>query len=386
MFAASVEAFWSMRTLVMHSQARRIAPAAGGVALALVLLGIPDVVPAGAQQAPRAPQHMDGGPTRTAALTPNDDVAVDLSAVQRQYARPDSIPFPEDNPYSEAKSRLGKMLFFDPRLSGSNLLSCASCHNPSFAWEDGQPTGTGHGMVRLGRHTPTILNLAWSEIFFWDGRADTLEAQALGPIQADVEMNQAMDDLIAELQKISGYQAAFEAAFPGEGITPDGIAKAIATYERTVVSNKAPFDLWIEGDESAISESAARGFVLFNTKANCVACHSGWNFTDDSFHDIGLFTADAGRAEVIDVPELRHAFKTPGLRNIVERAPYMHNGSLASLHDVIDHYASGFIQRSTLSDDIVPLTLTARDKEDLVAFLQTLSSDDDPVTIPALPN
>ncbi len=315
---------------------------------------------------------------------------VDPAELQKMIelnVRPNAIPFPEENPYSVEKAELGKMLFFDPRLSGSNLLSCASCHNPSFGWEDGQPTGAGHGMNRLGRHTPTVLNLAWGEIFMWDGRMDSLEEQALGPIQADVEMAQPLDELIAELQAIEGYRELFAAAFPDQEISEETIGQAIATYERTIVSNRAPFDHWVDGDESAISESAKRGFVIYNTKANCVACHSGWNMTDDSFHDIGLDTDDVGRAaEMNDMPEFKHAFKTPGLRNIVERAPYMHNGSLATLGEVIDHYATGFAERPSLSDDIKPFELSAAEKDDLIAFLESLSSEDDPVEIPVLPN
>ncbi len=322
-----------------------------------------------------------------AAISGTDISHAELQELKAQYRRPGEIPFPEENPFSEPKAELGKMLFFDPRLSGSNLISCASCHNPSFAWEDSQPTGAGQGMKRLGRHTPTILNLAWGELFFWDGRADSLEEQALGPIQAGVEMAQPLDELIEELQGIPGYHDAFEAAFPGEGISSDGIAMAIATYERTVVSALAPFDHWIDGDETAMSESAKRGFVIYNTKANCVACHSGWNMTDDSFHDIGLESEDIGRAGVIKgIPEYQHTFKTPGLRNIVERAPYMHDGSMSTLRQVVDHYADGFLQRPSLSDDIKPFNLTDDEKNDLVAFLEALSSDDEPVTIPVLPN
>ncbi len=310
-----------------------------------------------------------------------------LEEMRAQVVRPTSIPFPEENPYSAEKAELGKKLFFDPRLSGSNLISCGSCHNPSFGWEDGQPTGAGHGMNRLGRHTPTILNLAWGEIFMWDGRMPSLEEQALGPIQAGVEMAQPLDQLIAELQGIEGYRELFEAAFPGQEISGETIGMAIATYERTIVSNRAPFDHWVDGDESAISESAKRGFVIYNTKANCVACHSGWNMTDDSFHDIGLASDDVGRAaQMNDMPEFKHAFKTPGLRNIVERAPYMHDGSLATLSEVVDHYADGFIERPSLSDDMKPFKLSAEEKQDLIAFLESLSSQDDPVEIPILPN
>ena len=310
----------------------------------------------------------------------------DLAQMIADYRRPDRIPFPEENPYSEIKAELGKMLFFDPRLSGSNLISCGTCHNPSFGWEDNQATGTGQGMGKLGRHTPTILNLAWGELFMWDGRADSLEEQALGPIQADVEMAQNLDALLEELAAIDGYVALFEQAFPGEGITEETLGMAIATYERTIVSNLAPFDRWIAGDDSAIDDSAQRGFVLFNTKANCVACHSTWTFTDHSFHDIGLPSDDPGRSEIVGMPEFKHSFKTPGLRNIVERAPYMHDGSLTTLRQVVDHYADGFVERPTLSSDMQRLDLSDAEREDLVAFMRTLSSLDDPVDIPVLPN
>lgn len=313
--------------------------------------------------------------------------ADELQKMIDRNARPSGIPFPDENPYTAEKAQLGKTLFFDPRLSGSNLISCASCHIPSLGWEDGQMTGVGHQSTRLTRHTPTLLNLAWGEIFMWDGRVDTLEEQALNPIQSSEEMAQPLDELIVELQAIEGYVELFAAAFPGREISQETIVQAIATYERTIVSNLAPFDHWVNGNESAISESAKRGFVIYNTKANCVACHSGWNMTDDSFHDTGLKTDDVGRAALMNgMPEFKHSFKTPGLRNIVQRAPYMHNGSLATLSDVIDHYAEGFAQRPSLSDDIKPFELSAGEKEDLIAFLESLSSDDDPVELPVLPD
>lgn len=312
---------------------------------------------------------------------------VRLQKMIEANVRPTRIPFPDENPYSAQKAELGKMLFFDPRLSGSNLLSCASCHIPDLGWEDGQPTGLGHEMSRLERHTPTILNLAWGEIFMWDGRIDTLEEQALEPIQSGLEMAQPLDELVAELQAIEGYAEMFTAVFPDRGISIETIGQAIATFERTVVSNSAPFDHWIAGDQTAISDSAQRGFIIYNTKANCVACHSGWNMTDDSFHDIGLDTDDVGRAaEMDDMPEFKHSFKTPGLRNIVERAPYMHNGSLTTLGEVIDHYADGFAKRPSLSDDIKPFKLSAAEKDDLIAFLESLTSEDNPIEMPLLPD
>lgn len=312
--------------------------------------------------------------------------AVDLAALQAQYRRPATIPFPAGNPFSQAKADLGRKLFFDPRLSGAANMSCASCHNPGLSWGDGLPTGVGANAKRLARRSPSILNLAWAEALMWDGRAETLEAQATGPIEEPAEMNQSMSTLLVSLGNLPGYRTAFAAAFPGEPISATTIARAIATFERTVVSGKAPFDRWIEGDTTAIDDAARRGFIAFNTKGNCAACHGGWRFTDDSFHDIGLDSDDPGRGRIVPgVEPLRHAFKTPGLRNIAERGPYMHDGSIKTLPAVVRHYDGGFRQRPSLSDQVYKLNLSERDVGDIVAFLKTLSSVDAPVTVPALP-
>lgn len=368
-----------------------------GLVVAFSLTGTSVLIPDSASAGPQKfMSHLNAGDARpvghgyhgTAALgaDPITTASVPKDPLKEAYRRPTSIPFPEDNPYSDAKAELGKKLFFDPRLSSSNLISCASCHNPSFGWEDAQSLGSGNKMGKLGRHTPTILNLAWGELFFWDGRAETLEEQALGPIMADAEMAQPMEKLIEELKGIAGYKDAFDKAFPGSGVTPENIGKAIATYERTVVSNLAPFDHWVRGDETAISAEAKRGFEVFNKKGRCAKCHAGWNFTDHSFHDIGIDSDDPGAAEGIGAKALQHAFKTPGLRNIIERAPYMHDGSLMTLREVVDHYNDGFKKRETLSDEMKTLALTEQEKSDLVAFLETLSSRDDPVDVPVLPN
>src|SRR5262249_26848561 len=159
--------------------------------------------------------------------------------------------------------------------------SCASCHNPALSWGDGLPRAIGHGMQQLGRRTPTILNLAWGHLLFWDGRASSLEEQALGLIASPGEMNMPLDELLSRITSIAEYRPLFEQAFPNESITKETVAKAIATYERTIVSGKAPFDRWVEGQSDAISEDAKRGFALFNGKANCAKCHGGWRFTDD---------------------------------------------------------------------------------------------------------
>src|SRR5215216_986814 len=207
----------------------------------------------------------------TAAVSKNRPAA-SIEELKAEYRRPESIPFPKDNPYTVEKAGLGKKLYFDSRLSAANLLSCASCHSPAYGWGDGQPRGVGHGMKQLGRRSPTIVNAAFGEIFMWDGRAGSLEEQALGPIKADVEMNMPIEQLLARLKAIPEYGPLFQAAFPNGGITGESIAKAIATYERTVVSGRAPFDAWIEGDEKAIGDDAKRGFAVFNGKAACMNC------------------------------------------------------------------------------------------------------------------
>ena len=324
------------------------------------------------------------GESRKVQLTQKADSGLD--ALKAQFRRPATIPFPKDNTYTPQKASLGKKLYFDTRLSVTSAQSCASCHSPGFGWGDGLAVGVGHGMAKLGRRSPTVVNAAWSAIFMWDGRLATLEEQALGPIESPGEMNMPIDRLMARLESIAEYKPLFEAAFPGEGMKVKTLARAIATYERTVVSERAPFDAWIEGDEKAIPEDAKRGFALFNGKAQCAACHEGWNFTNEGFQDIGLPSEDIGRGQFLPgVIKMQHAFKTPGLREIGRRGPYMHDGSLATLEQVIDHYDHAGVVRPSRSDLMRPLGLTAQEKSELVAFLKTLTSDLGPTAVPVLP-
>jgi len=310
----------------------------------------------------------------------------DARSFATQYRRPADIPNPAANAASPERLALGRALFFDPRLSRSSFVSCASCHNPAFSWADGNARATGDSMKTLGRRTPTILNLAWADALFWDGRAGTLEQQALGPITSAAEMNLPAERLVSRLSAVPEYVSRFKAAYPSEGITAATVGKAIAVFERSVVSGSAPFDRWVAGDARAISEDAKRGFVLFNTKARCSQCHMGWRFTDDGFQDIGLPGEDRGRGAIVKLDETQHAFKTPTLRNVSERAPYMHDGSIATLEEVVELYdRGGEVSRPSLSDEIHPLHLTAAEKGQLLAFLRTLSSNDAAVAIPTLP-
>jgi len=317
---------------------------------------------------------------------PAPKAAAAINAMKAEYRRPALIPFPKENPYTPEKAALGKKLYFDTRISVTSAQSCASCHSPGFGWGDGLAVGVGYGMTKLGRRSPTVVNAAWGAIFMWDGRLANLEEQALGPIQSPGEMNMPIEQLMERLGSIAEYGPLFAAAFPGVGLKPDTLAQAIATYERTAVSEQAPFDTWIEGNEQAISDEAKRGFVLFNTKAQCSSCHEGWNFTNDGFQDIGLASADVGRGQFLPgVIKMKHAFKTPGLREIARRSPFMHDGSIATLEQVVEHYDHGGVDRPSRSDLVKPLGLTPQEKSELVAFMKTLTSHLDPTTVPILP-
>lgn len=308
-------------------------------------------------------------------------------AVMATYRRPTEIPFQKENPYSKEKAELGRALFFDRRLGHEGAVSCATCHVPGLGWGDGlvkSPATLGRTM---GRHSSTVANLAWDELYFWDGRVDTLEAQMLAAV-AGPGMNTPHPELEKKLKAIPGYAPLFAKAFPGggEAITAANVAKAIAVYERTIVSGRAPFDAWIEGDEAAISQDAKDGFRLFNGKAHCAACHSSWRFTDGSFHDIGLPGTDLGRGNSLKtIVKMQHAFKTPSLRDVTLSAPYFHDGSTGTLIEVIDHYDRGGIARPSLSVEMKPLGLSNVERRQLLAFLATLTATGEPTRVPALP-
>ncbi len=304
------------------------------------------------------------------------------------YSRPAEVPQGKDNAATPERIKLGKHLFFDPRLSGSNAMSCASCHNPALGWSDGQPTAVGDSGQILERSTPTIINTAYQTIQFWDGRADTLEQQAIGPIVAAGEMNQSLFELFGELKDVPGYVEMFEAAYPGQGITEDTIGKAIAAFERTVIAGESDFDRWLNGNKDAMSEEALWGFLVFKGKGDCIACHKGHNFTDDKFHNIGLKGVEnPGRFAIEPNIKFKGAFKTPTLRDIARTAPYMHNGAYNTLEEVVDHYdVGGFKNAGTPSDSMKPqLNLTDRDKRALVAFMKSLTGAPEEISIPQLP-
>jgi cytochrome c peroxidase len=312
---------------------------------------------------------------------------VGLHALKRQYWRPAAIPYPKNNLYGRAKEELGRALFFDPILSGARVRSCATCHNPGLSWGDGEPRAIGENQVRLSLRSPTLLNVAWIPKLGWDGHFRDLESVAMGPITGQSNMNLSEDELIGRLSAIPGYVTAFDGAFGKGGVTRDRVEQALATFERSIVSTGAPFDHWLNGDENAMSAAAKRGFALFNGKANCAACHTGWAFTDAGFHDIGVAKDDdLGRGRLfLNSVKLQHAFKTPTLRDVTRRVPYMHDGSVATLADVIELYDRGGIDRPSRDNDIRPLNLQDGEKADLIAFLNTLSGAAKPYPVPPLP-
>ena len=300
-------------------------------------------------------------------------------------------PDAADNPMTPAKVELGRALFFDPRLSGNGTVSCASCHNPALGWSDGLKTGVGINGTALGRATPTIINVAYNTQFMWDGRKKSLEDQALGPMKTPEEMRTDFSAAVHLLNSVEGYVAMFSKAFPGEAIGEETIAKAIAAFERTVVSKDSRFDRWLSGDIKALSAQEYRGYQVFKDpdRGNCSKCHSGANFTDNGYHNIGLKPvdgkADEGRFKIKAVASMKGAFKTPTLRDIGLTAPYFHDGSAATLMEVVEHYNRGGDDKSNLSKDIRPLNLTSVEKDDLVAFMMALNGRSIAVSIPALP-
>jgi cytochrome c peroxidase len=300
------------------------------------------------------------------------------------------VPVPSDNPMTPEKVELGKQLYFDPRLSCDDTVSCASCHDPKKGWSNSTQFATGVRNQMGGRSAPTIINSAYSDLQFWDGRAHQLEGQALGPIQNPIEMDHKLEECVVKLNKLKGYREQFQKVF-GTDVTSENIAKAIAAFERTILSGNAPYDKFKAGDQNALSAAAQRGMKLFFGKGHCSACHSGGNFSDGSFHNIGIgikaAKPDMGRYEVTKVEGDKGAFKTPTLREIARHAPYMHDGSLKTLEDVVDHYDKGGIANPQLDEEIFPLKLTAQEKADLITFMKEgLSSSDYPdIAPPKLP-
>jgi cytochrome c peroxidase len=293
---------------------------------------------------------------------------------------PSGAVIPEDNPLTKEKIELGRLLFFDKRLSKDNTVACASCHMANFAFTDGRPVSTGIKGQKGGRSAPASLNRLFSTAQFWDGRAATLEEQSIGPFINPVEHGFANhDEMITKMKKIPGYRKLFKEVF-GTDITIDGVGKAIASFQRTILSGNSPADRFdLGGDEHAISPAAQKGLELFRGKARCTRCHSGFNFTDEKFHNLGIGwdtgTVDLGRYMVTKNPADIGAFKTPTLREIARSAPYMHDGRFKTLEEVVNFYNQGGVKNPHQDELIIPLGLTDEEKRNLVEFLRTLNGE-----------
>ncbi len=291
-----------------------------------------------------------------------------------------SAVIPADNPLTKEKIELGRVLFFDKRLSKDNTIACASCHLQQFAFTDGRPVSTGIRGQKGGRSAPVSFNRLFSKAQFWDGRAATLEDQSVGPFINPIEHGFANhDEMIAKMKKIPGYRKLFKDVFGGE-VTIDGVGKAIASFQRTVLSGNSPGDRFDQGgDEKAISPEAQKGLALFREKARCTKCHSGFNFTDEKFHNLGIGwdtgTVDLGRYMVTKNAGDIGAFKTPTLREIARSAPYMHDGRFKTLEEVVNFYNQGGVKNPHQDELVLPLDLTDEEKRNLVAFLRTLNGE-----------
>ena len=290
------------------------------------------------------------------------------------------VPAPEDNRPDPAKIELGRKLFEDKRLSRDGSTSCSTCHQAEHRFTISERFAKGIGDQPTERNPAALINRAYGQSFFWDGRAGSLEAQALEPIQNPKEMDLTLPELERRLRQNDQYPRLFREAF-GRKPNREDVGRALASFVRSLLSGDSPYDRYLLGDESALSPAAKRGFSLFQGKANCSTCHAGPNLTDERFHNTGVAwrdgrLQDVGRFAVTKQEPDRGAFKTPTLRDVALTAPYMHDGSLPTLEKVIDRYSNGGIKNPHLDEEIRPLNLSADEQRDLLAFLKSLTGND----------
>src|SRR5437870_267437 len=307
-------------------------------------------------------------------------VYIQLAKAQEKLKLPlglqeDAAFIPDDNLQTPEKIALGKMFFWDNRHSASGTVACVSCHQPNHGWSDPRQFSINFADKPMPRHTPTIVNRLFSDQQLWTGLRPTLEEQALK------DLNRTDEKIVEHLGSILAYQQQFRKIF-GHDLEPIGVARAIAAYVRTIISGNSPYDRFLAGDKSALSTEAQQGLALFGNKARCVSCHAGFNFTDESYRNIGVGmdkpNPDLGRYTVTKNETDKGAFKTPTLRDVARRGPYMRDGSEKTLEEVVAFYDRGGVKNPWLSSDVKPLELTAQEQKDLVAFLQSLTGEIDP--------
>lgn len=288
-----------------------------------------------------------------------------------------AVPVPADNALTDARVNLGKRLFYDTQLSRTQEVSCSSCHLAEHAFSDPRPSSVGVAGRHGTRNAPSLVNVAYNTSFFWDGGAPTLEQQAIAPIINPLEMDMKIGDVVARLEADPAYVDAFEDAYDTRP-SPGALTKALAAFMRTIVSGESRYDRFVRGDRTALTDSEQRGMAIFTgERGECFHCHVGFNFTNNGFRNNNLYAQyeDIGRARVTELDSDIGKFKVPTLRNVALTAPYMHDGSLATLEDVVEHYSSGGFQSATSDPTIRPLNLTPDEKHDLVAFLSALTDE-----------
>lgn len=324
-----------------------------------------------------------GAASLTAA--PSEEKAPPITEVNAQILGPEPIGplppvlVPPGNPPSSAKIFLGKMLYFDPRLSADHTVACATCHDPALGWSDAGPTSKGIRGQLGGRRAPPVSNAAYMPLQFWDGRAPSLEEQAKGPIQNPIEMGNTHEAMIRTVDHIPGYVQLFRSVY-GEGpMTVQQVADAIAAFERTVVTTDSRFDRYMRGDHQALTPLEKQGLEIFNGKGHCTSCHWGPNFSDGRFHNLGVPNKDSknpdlGRFVITKNPRDKGAFKTPTVRDAALRAPYLHDGSEKTLESLLEFYNRGGGDDPNLDPLMVPLELTPGEIQALAAFIKSLTS------------
>lgn len=312
------------------------------------------------------------------------------------------VPFPKENSFSKEKALLGKLLFYDPRLSLSKQVACASCHDPELAWGDGKHLAFGHNRQNGKRNSMTIINTGYYNSLFWDGRASSLEDQVQFPVQDQAEMAQSLKAMVKNVKKVKGYKPYFKAAFGTSKVSLEVIRKAIATFERTITSRNSRFDRFVAGNKKALSDEEIKGLHLFRTKARCINCHNTPLFSDNQFHNdgqalYGLKGQDMGRYILSKKQEDVGAFRTPSLRETKLTGPWMHHGNFATLRDVIQYYNGGNPSRIpknfVVDENLRPITspilrklkLNREEIQQLEAFLGSISTSSQKITLPNLP-
>lgn len=287
------------------------------------------------------------------------------------------LPIAKDNPLTVEKVELGRRLFDEKRLSRDGMVACSTCHDPKRHFTDEKPLAEGVFGRTGNRRVPAILNRGYGKAFFWDGRIATLEEQVLQPIINEKEMDMTMQEVVARLRQDADYVAEFERAFQNP-ISERNVSHALASYVRTILSGNSRYDRYVSGEMEVLTELEKQGLEIFRGKGNCTDCHLGTNLTDEKFRNTGIAwkngeLVDLGRFEFTGREIDRGSFKTPTLRNVADRAPYMHDGSLAKLNDVVDYYNRGGNRNPWIDRELLPLRLTNAEKEALIAFLHTLT-------------